>query len=112
MSPEAQRIAMAEACGWRAEKREAGGWTCYNRHGAYGDFAGTRDAAFTLNAPDYLADLNAMHKAVMDQSDETKWVIFVNLAPLVDEKLPIACANADQWAEAFLRTLHKWDDAK
>ena len=51
MTPEAQRIAIAEACGWSYEKNET-----YAPDGA---FWWSKNPEF----PDYLNDLNAMHEA-------------------------------------------------
>jgi len=118
MTPEAQRIAIAKACGWRAEKWASGGWTCYNPSGSYGEFTGSEEAAFLLNCPDYLNDLNAMHEAekVLTHADQCQYGRY--LTRLVtgifqmhhahSDTARIAHAIAAQRAEAFLLTIGKW----
>ena len=86
MSPEQQRIAIAEVCG----------------------LDGAKDAF-----PDYLNDLNAMHEAEMK-------LIAGDLDTEYRETLDKVCgqyaiifrATAAQRAEAFIRTLNKWEEAK
>lgn len=109
MKPDSQRIAIAEACGWKhiAFKR---GWIK----------AGDGETQCVI--PDYLADLNAMHEAekvlTYEQAEE-----FVEQLYLADQKnnlaenpppwrFNVASATAAQRAEAFLRTIGKWKDAK
>lgn len=102
MTPEAQRIAIAEACGWKTEYR---------------------DAVSSVTAlPDYLNDLNAMH-------DAENFLFPVEISDLYGPDLvkeyasylPHMCighpggamrATASQRAEAFLRTIGKWQEAK
>lgn len=123
MTPEAQRIAIAEACGWRAEEWQFGGWTCCNPHGAYGEFSGSREAAFTLNVPDYLNDLSAMHEAEKVLKDWNKYVCMLAKVIVGDTRPKcsgndyhvatsiIIHATAAQRAEAFLRTIGRWVEA-
>ena len=102
MNPEKQRIAIAEACGWKPDKRGLG-WL--SPHGYYSP------------EPDYLNDLNAMHEAeellyaksdtlegAERMRDYSKWLC--NIA-----KYPLR-ATASQRAEAFLRTIGKWKECK
>ena len=62
------------------------------------------------NCPDYCNDLNAMHEAEKVLNKE-QWVAYgrelsrLNVFPMVH-------ATAAQRAEAFLRTLGKWEDTK
>ena len=96
MTPEHQRIAIAEACGWTTKHK--GLWV--ERLQTY--------AAL----PNYLNDLNAMH--------ELEGI-------LTNEQIEVYCsflqkpqwgiwwgihATASQRAEAFLRTIGKWEEAK
>ena len=91
MTPEQQRIAIAEACGWKTGYRDPEAWH---------------------PLPDYLNDLNAMHEAE---------------GILTNEQIEVYCsflqkpqwgiwwgihATAAQRAEAFLRTIGKWEEAK
>jgi len=103
MTPEEQRVAIAEACGWKTEYR---------------------DAVSSVTAlPDYLNDLNAMHDAVSifdyDQADEFEDHLCDICKRLNDEKenpapwrFAVVNATASQRAEAFLRTIGKWEDSQ
>ena len=111
MTPEQQRIAIAEACGW-ANIRWNGvryNWVGHRPETARDDYA----------LPDYLNDLNAMHEAENSQGryDLSFWDSYSeNLAMITqrDDKpiwVIVNCvrATAAQRAEAFLRTLDLWD---
>lgn len=111
MSPEAQRIAIAELCGWYIitddEDEVAGAvWslrapsdtTHYPWH-RYG-------ADCWLDGPDYLNDLNAMHEAEKTLSSGQRQAYALHLARLCDRSTWHAIAA--QRAEAFLRTLDLW----
>ena len=88
-----QRI--AEACGWR-----------WDQGYRWKDSSGL--SAFAWDIPDYCTDLNAMHEA-------EEMLDFNQLRDMEDSvsfrfaALPFH-ATARQRAEAFLRTLGKWDD--
>ena len=89
MKPEQQRIAIAEACGE------------------------DNDSIYRDLIPDYLNDLNAMHEAEKVLV-RLQWVSYLRrLQTLCDESVswPIH-ATAAQRAEAFLRTIGKWEEAK
>ncbi len=85
-------IAIAEACGWRPDKRGLG-WL--SPHGYYAP------------EPDYLTDLNAMHSAEETLNSEQLDEYHVQL---IMKTYRIYRATARQRAEAFLRTLGKWKD--
>jgi hypothetical protein len=92
MTPEAQRIAIAEECGWKTGYRDPEAWH---------------------PLPDYLNDLNAMHEAEK-MLVSLQWVSYSRrLQTLCDESVtwPIH-ATASQRAEAFLRTIGKWKECK
>lgn len=113
MKPEAQRIAIAEACGWKWERLCTG-----ELHGKpVGEQGPFREV------PDYLNDLNAMHEAEMSLNpDQQKRFIEYLIEGeahdeyctemLWDSSWVAAHATAAQRAEAFLRTLGKWEEAK
>lgn len=91
MKPQDQRIAIAEACGWKD---------------AEGQF------------PDYLNDLNAMREAESTLGSEI-WDFAKNLESIVHPEptkstwaaWAYCCtATAAQHAEAFLKTIGKWKD--
>ncbi len=132
MTPEAQRIAIAEACGWKPETRKmyAGcpnveGWG-KNQHLGIGD----KDRDFTTmwqRLPDYLNDLNAIHEAEKTiiqgpRDDYASYLVGVvcgdikySFGPdgeLEGNNFDTFTATAAQRAEAFLHAIHKWDDSK
>ena len=92
MTPEQQRIAIAEACGWRHIKGKkrwnapTGGWD------------------YLSSLPNYIDDLNAMNEAekvlTYEQFDE----YYVQLSMKMVRPFH---ATASQRAEAFLRTIGK-----
>jgi hypothetical protein len=110
MTPEEQRIAIAEACGW----------TCIVFVGLFGekDYRGVHESCrpkgktgkWQGRIPDYLNDLNAMHEAEKilkpGTDEEADYLVF--LARLTNCKPSFA--TAAQRAEAFLRVLDLWKD--
>ena len=97
MKPEAQRIAIAEACGWTANP--FGGLCPPNLHPAT-----NINQQFEL--PDYLNDLNAMHETekVLTGNNRLRYCELVASITKHDSMF----ATAAQRAEAFLRTISKW----
>jgi hypothetical protein len=107
MKPEQQRIAIAESCGivgpfdnrWIKEYEEEGG-------DSYG-FTGFEKGELVF-IPDYLNDLNAMHEAEKtldydDLNDMEESVSFhFGVTPFH--------STAAQRAEAFLKTIGKWEE--
>ena len=119
MSPEAQRIAIAEACGWRIY--ESNGITYYERPG--GDVYNHVLCVECL--PDYCSDLNAMHEAEAGLGEGQKMPYARKLLEIVTGCPPhliggflnggtlwdAVFATAAQRAEAFLKTLNLWPTA-
>jgi hypothetical protein len=133
MTPEAQRIVIAEACGieictscnhqidpelcWcgcllASHGYESGhpfipsGCTC-----SYED-ADKRKLA-SPDLPDYLNDLNAMHEAekiIMRRGNISQSYYWKLLSVCDDAEESAIVATAEQRAEAFLRTLNLWKD--
>ena len=116
MKPEAQRIAIAEACGWKLvvipeSEREIG---------IYVDQYWTNPSGESEELPDYLNDLNAMHEAekVLKQNQfhgvnypHSLFKVVTGLEWKGDMGyfFPMVIrAPAAQRAEAFLRTIGKW----
>jgi hypothetical protein len=96
-----QRI--AEACGWR--------WYQGYR---WKDSSGL--SAFAWDIPDYCTDLNAMHEAERVLT-KAQWQEFVDhlakgWGSVSDAWKDVCHATARQRAEAFLRTLGKWEEAQ
>ncbi len=101
MNKEAQRIAIAEACGI-----EVAPCTCKSNPWI--------DAKTRKHLPDYLNDLNAMHEAseTLDTLTYEKYALTVGIVIQSDSsdviyRLPLD-ATAEQRAEAFLKTIGKW----
>ena len=123
MTPEQQRIAIAEACGWKNVDAGAGRvWGFTTRH------KGTpSESDVCVDIPNYLNDLNAMHEAEKVLWDTGKAMEFTNqLVGIVcsargfrwdkgtpdDHLMCLSHATASQRAEAFLRTIGKWKESK
>lgn len=124
MSPEAQRIAIAEVTGWK--------WFLSPCNNEQNVLARSQEEANKIKlggwiwelTPDYLNNLNAMHEAEKtlpaDESADGHWgyighLIEVTKAESMEmhrEVFIVAHATAAQRAEAFLRTLSLWDDSK
>jgi hypothetical protein len=109
MKPEKQRIAIAEACGWKnADHPDAmklkQGWTmpekwCMDPKGVL---------RFNHHTPDYLNDLNAMYEA-----EKTLDYDYLNdLEESVSFHFGVTPfhSTAAQRAEAFLKTIGKWEE--
>ena len=94
MKPEQQRIAIAEACGWKPDKRGLG-WL--SPHGYYAP------------EPDYLNDLNAMHEAEKVLNQEQKEDYFFIIFNFYGNWPKAIQATAAQRARAFLRVIEKWE---
>jgi hypothetical protein len=104
MTPEAQRLAIAEACGF----------SCFPLNAAWGKGLCERVDGTPTHVPDYLTDLNAMYEA--------EKVLTAEQARAYDKELQkigfrrrLAGAfwlwhfTADWKAEAFLRTIGRWE---
>ena len=114
MRPEAQRMAIAEACGWRKvdQPKDLG----------FGVMARPKCWYFLHQLPDYPADLNAMHEAEKVLTRQQQWDYLYALG-IEDHEAPpcplafdpdsvrlAIFATAAQRAEAFLKTLNLWED--
>lgn len=110
MTPEAQRIAIAEACGWTHLTQFTNRITNPDGHAIF--FDPTKQDKLSL-IPDYLNNLNAMHEAEKVLTNESMRRIYkAHLIDLVFSDPPnnrgIVFATAAQRAESFLRTLNLW----
>jgi hypothetical protein len=119
MTPEQQRIKIAEVCGLfrimplrrttRKGKPDPNGvrlWYCEEHHGG---------AATYAEVPNYPKDLNAMHESekTLSENDRQKYLDILADAPRNDRYLTWAdsvFATAAQKAEAFLRTINLWEE--
>lgn len=133
MTPKAQRIAIAEACGWRCEVIGAG-WCIYRSDGKVASsghradndiqsltdyiriFYGPLNSYVKHPLPDYLNDLNAMAAAEEYVDRDNYYDNLIRVVAKYNDPLPASeCigthrATAAQRAEAFLRTIRKWVD--
>jgi hypothetical protein len=110
MKPEQQRITIAKACGWHGNLNEL-------------HMRPPNVTSEYREVPDYLNDLNAMHEAEKTL-DRNYRMLFRNwLAEICKRpgKIPNGVdysasdwnavhATAAERAEAFLRTIHKWEE--
>lgn len=117
MSPERQRIAIAEFCGWTPWKTVSP----IDRATPITLFEDGSGKVIT-ELPDYITDLNAMHEAAMQLrlTSPLKYVKYhcaINAIVKAfndgrEDQLSISAhdATAAQRAEAFLRTIGKWEE--
>lgn len=120
MSPEKQRIAIAEACGWRYA-----GPSDVKEHAVACWYAPGDMEWHQRLLPDYLNDLNAMHEAenVLSRAqaktfaekmqDVCRWHCIGIIPDWHHDREALAHlihATAAQRAEAFLRTLNLWEE--
>lgn len=109
MNPEAQRIAIAELCGWEANK-------CCDcpEHWHWGISLNERScriAVPTSKLPDYLNDLNAIQSAVLQQEADFRRRFSTALSYKSSESGKLFCELvASDWAEVFLQV--KCDSVK
>ena len=100
MSPDSQRIAIAEACGIVSKDK-------------WGSLYKT-PRGILRDCPDYLADLNAMHEAekVLGLMQRHHFANRVASSADAGWGFKALHATAAMRAEAFLRTVGKWEGAK
>jgi hypothetical protein len=112
MNTEKQRIAIAEACGWkmsieRIEHNCGYQWTETRKF--WTSPSGKRGAL-----PDYPTDFNAMHDAekVLSPANWSKYLSWLGYCGENNTGEVYGCvtATAAQRAEAFLRTLNIWKE--
>ena len=113
MTPEQQRIAIAQSCGYKDVATRM-------TEGTIRVTTGFKHHTFDEEIPDYLNDLNAMHEA-----EKTLWEIDWNNRHVFNDNLANTLkgrtVNRNEWdaetlldstaaqrAEAFIRTTGKW----
>jgi len=109
MTDEQINIAIAESLGWtncRLAIKGAGGGTRYpTAHGI------PPNRKYEASCPNYTADLNAMHHAMLLHPRKELLRDFLYLEVLEDPSNTTnepAWATAKQWATAYLRSIGKW----
>ena len=93
MTNEQINIAIAEACGWGNDDIERGYALCQ----------------FSESVPNYCNDLNAMHEAEKVLSDKQCQTMNDLLWDMMNGRKFLWQATARQRAEAFLKTIGKWE---
>lgn len=119
MTPEKQRIAIAEACGWYTKD---GLWFHRTKHPNVEH--GQLQPPALAQTGDYLNDLNAMHEAEKMLRPKQRFDYMFNLECVMgfssgpggwdmdtESMWAFTNATAAQRAEAFLRTIGKWEDS-
>ena len=100
MTDQQINAAIAKACGRR--QKPNGEW-----------FPDNGLTVGSQGIPDYCADLNAMHEVEKTLTDANMFVMAHHLERLVSARgQHYFHATARQHAEAFLRTLGKWEEAE
>ena len=119
MNPESQRIAIAEACGFVAETATVLVWAnpTIREGAATGELPAQSQILYSKgghwfrpeNLPSYLSDLNAMHEAEKVLFARNDWS-GCDYEQALNDMTSSWCwhATAAQRAEAFLRTIGKW----
>jgi hypothetical protein len=109
MSPDKQRIAIANALGYEWRQVPDALYRAWYR--------GDRFIGSTSDLPQWLNDLNAMHEAETALTEKQELFYLVKLSAAMKESATIGWkaertyrATAAQRAEAFLRTIGKWED--
>jgi hypothetical protein len=98
MSPNAQRIAIAEACGYSRQEAGSPWFDCPDDRQIHIE-----------DLPDYLNDLNAMHEAEKLIGPIKGIELCWHLNEMgISGEWEILTATAAQRADAFLRTIGKW----
>jgi hypothetical protein len=95
MTNEQINIAIAKACGWGNDDIERGYTLCQ----------------FSEIVPDYCNDLNAMHEAekIFDNALYCRYIDEL-CTQAIKGKNSMYLATAAQRAEAFLKTIGKWEE--
>jgi hypothetical protein len=117
MNKQKQRIAIAEFCGWDFDPQEASRWMSRGRLVK----SPKGDLVFRYSIPDYLNDLNAMHEAekmlterqIVDYEVIIREVVANKIwfwyTPFAGEVYQLCHTTAAQRAEAFLKTIGRWE---
>ena len=116
MTDEQINAAIAEACGWKLQcspehQKATEGW----QFGHTFAINPSNEVVSRNSIPNYCTDLNAMHEAEEMLPDEIWLEYSDNIQPLRSVSAWVKSylhLTARQRAEAFLRTLDKWEEAE
>jgi hypothetical protein len=105
MTEQQINIAIAEHCGWNFNPTWAKEWDSADRW--VESAAGER--MFRHAIPDYCNDLNAMHEAekTLHPSQWDNYMDWID----DDREFEFLISSARQRAEAFVKTIGKWEDS-
>lgn len=101
MSPEAQRIAIAEFCGWRPDMKMKDGsilWDTRRNGEVWGMKPHPSGFIVDCKVPNYCNDLNAMHEAVSFLRNSNRF-LYSKYASMLDEI--VARYNSDPAREPY-----------
>lgn len=115
MTAEAQRIAIAEACGWTDVRHESNYFV--GRSTPRSTLRGNNHKGNRWEIPSYPTDLNACHE--FEKMIGAKWPTYCEILLRIVEPEPrtlevchywnLLHATAAQRCEAFLKTIGKWE---
>ena len=108
MNDTEQRIAIAKACHWTDIDWETNYFVSRSTPSA--TLRGNNPNGNRWEVPDYLTDLNAMHEAEATLTGETNYYHQLLIRMNNYDGLATVRATAAQRAEAFLRTIGKWQE--
>lgn len=100
---------IAEACGW-TNIHDSGPWHHHKIWGYPPMQPGQGGNTYNY-LPDYCNDLNAMHEAEATLTEDQLWIMARQIERNWEDQWYFR-ATASQRAEAFLRTLGKWEEGK
>jgi hypothetical protein len=123
MTIESQQIAIAEACGWKYTDNDPEQYPYWLSPKGDSRYGNPLDAnLFPKAFPDYLGDLNAIHEAEKLVDIDRYVVNLCQVHGILQTELFYANSHgtmflllrstAAQRAEAFLRTIGKWEGSK
>lgn len=113
MTPEQQRIAIAQFCGWRwITESQMCGYAPWRKQ-YYGKDIPTDNSLPFDDLPIYYADLIAMHEAEekLNAGQRAMFGIALEVVCKTNDRFALIHATTAQRAEAFLRTLNLWQNS-
>lgn len=137
MSPEKQRIAIAEFCGWKMEtlpdsRYECGSHACRRDvhiqwNHPFGQYSPVEHEGFIGALPDYANDLNAIHEAELRLTDEQHNNFQAHLMGKLRARIlkqdelwqsgydpidrALLSAEAEDRAECVVKAIGKWEES-
>lgn len=103
MTNEQINIAIAEACGWKLHPQDR--WIVIPPNSQH-------SVQPLSTIPNYCNDLNAMHEAEKSLAHDIRNHYIDLLGETYSDSWEFATATARQRAEAFLKTIGKWEGKK